>query len=80
MSFTRMLTRTAQGNALINSTVIPYHCRFAYDYTAAVVDNKSLTNGCARVNLDAGQKLCALTYCTCRKLMPLFVKCVCHTV
>ena len=72
MAFSDVLTRTAEGDALIYRAVIAYFRRFAYYDAAAVVNEKTFADSSTRVYFYTRCKLCRLAYRTCGKRM-LFV-------
>src|SRR5947207_1759720 len=51
-----LIPGATQSDALIQQNVIPYFGGFTNDNTHAVVNKQALTNLCARMNLDAGEK------------------------
>ena len=47
---------TAQGNALVNGTVVTDYCGLTDHYAASVIDQDPMAQLCARMNLDQCKK------------------------
>ena len=56
MTFTLLCSDTAQRHTLVNRTVIADHRRLTDDNAAAVVDQNTVSELCARMNLDQCKK------------------------
>ena len=48
-----LLTRSAQGNALVKSYVIPYYGCFSYDNSIPVINEKPFSDLCSRMYFDS---------------------------
>ena len=60
VTLARILTRTAQGHAVVDRAVVADLGGLADDDTHAVVDEQAAANGRARVDLHAGHGACKL--------------------
>ena len=80
MTLAGMLTRTAQSDALINGTVIPYLGCFADNDSAAVVDKHALADLGGRMYLYPRNGAVELAYRTGGKLFAFFMKLVSDAV
>ena len=56
MTLADILARTSESHALIERTVVADLCGLAYHNARAVVDDKSLADGRARVDLDTREE------------------------
>ena len=74
MTFSLVQTNTAQGNALVNGTVISYYGCFTDHNTAAMVNQNTVTKLCARMNLDQCEKAGNLRDQTRNKKHVMFIK------
>lgn len=53
MALSVLLTRSAQGNALIKSYVVPYYGCFSYDNSIPVINEKPFSDLCSRMYFDS---------------------------
>jgi hypothetical protein len=74
VTLANILTRTAQGNALIDKHVIAYFGGFTYDDACSVVDNKSSAYGSARMYFNTRFPKCVLRDKTGQKMHIVFIK------
>ena len=56
MALALIQTHSAQGNALINSTIIANDSSFTDDNTAAMINENAMPQLCTGMNLDQGKK------------------------
>ena len=56
MTFALVQTYAAQGNSLINRTVISYHCSFSNYHAAAMVNQNSVSHLRSRMNFNQRKK------------------------
>ena len=54
MSFSLLFSCTTECNTLIKRYIITNDCCFTYYHTMSVVNEKSFTNLCSRMNFDTG--------------------------
>ena len=67
MTLALILTRAAQGHALIQRTVVSDLGGLTDHHAGAVVDHQSSPDGGTGVDLNAGQRSCDLAYRTGRQ-------------
>jgi hypothetical protein len=64
MSLSRVLARTAEGNALIYGAIVADNGRFTDNNSHSVVDKEPLAYRCAGMDLDSRYPPCELAYRT----------------
>ena len=68
VTLTNVLTRTAEGHALIKRTVVAYLGSLADDDSHTVVNKESLAYRRARMDLNTREETRKLAYCSCGKI------------
>ena len=69
MTLSYVLTRTAERYALVERAIVSYLGCLTDNDARSVVDNESLADGRARVDLNSGKEFCHLAYRPCGKGM-----------
>ena len=80
MTLAMFLSRAAQSDALIEGHVVADHRGFSDDHPVSMVDEKSFSDLCARMNLDSGFSCAALGNPSCQEKMARLVQPVRHPV
>ena len=75
-----VLTGTAEGDTLVERTVVADLRRFTDDDACAVVDEEALADGRTGVDLNAGDRACCLADGACGEEVPFFVQSVRYLV
>ena len=76
VTFAGVLAGTAEGDTLIERTVVADLRRFTDDNPGSVVDEESFANGSTRVDFNAGDRSCRLADSTCGEEVSFFIQSV----
>lgn len=80
MTFSLFFSGTAKRNPLIQCYIISDDRSFSDDHTCSMIDKKSLSDRCSRMNLNPGLTRCSLRNPACPKIMLFQVKLMRHSV
>ena len=80
MTLSVFLTRTPQGYTLVQSDIISNNGGLADNHSVAMIDKKTFSNLCTRVNFDSRLPGCFLRYPSGQKIMLFQVHFVSHTI